>query len=112
MDDNHSGDDGGEQRRTDRKVLVLTAIVMVIAAAVGIGLARYGSELPIIGPIFGESDATPMSEVGFRGIRVSKTSPRTPMTPSALSWKLSDSRKYASSDHSAASRAAMRVSGS
>ncbi|MBA2693016.1 MAG: hypothetical protein H0U65_11065 [Rubrobacter sp.] len=69
MDDNRSGDDGREQRRTNRKVLVLTAIVMVIAAAVGIGLARYGSELPIIGPIFGGSDAMPTSEVVVREIR-------------------------------------------
>ncbi len=69
MDGNHSGNDREEQRKTKRKVLVLTAIVMILAAAVGIGLARYGERIPIVGPLFGESDATPMSEVGVREFR-------------------------------------------
>ncbi len=63
-------DDRKERRGSSAgKVLVLTAIVMLLAAALGIGLARYGGELPIIGPIFGGPDTTTTSEVFVQEIQ-------------------------------------------
>ncbi|MDQ3509318.1 MAG: DUF4230 domain-containing protein [Actinomycetota bacterium] len=46
----------------------MTAIVMVLAAAVGIGLARYGENIPIIGPILFGPDTT-TGEVSVVDIR-------------------------------------------
>jgi len=62
--------DDREERRSSSagKVLVLTAIVMVLAAAVGIGLARYGENIPIIGPILFGPDTT-TGEVSVVDIR-------------------------------------------
>ncbi len=42
------------------KVLVLTALVMILSAVFGIGLARYGCDLPFIRPFFEESCETPI----------------------------------------------------
>jgi hypothetical protein len=42
---------------------------MLLAAALGIGLARYGGELPIVGPIFGGPDTTTTSEVSVVDIQ-------------------------------------------
>ncbi len=61
--------DDREEKSASRKVLALTAIVMLLAAALGIGLARYGGELPIIGPIFGGPDTTTTSEVSIQEIQ-------------------------------------------
>lgn len=63
--------DAREERRSSSagKVLALTALVMLLAAALGIGLARYGGELPIIGPIFGGPDTTTTSEVSVQEIQ-------------------------------------------
>jgi hypothetical protein len=34
--------------------LVLALVIVVLAVALGVGLARYGSSLPIVGPLLGE----------------------------------------------------------
>ncbi len=71
MVDGYQFRDDREERRSSStgKVLALTAIVMVLAAALGIGLARYGGELPIIGPIFGGPDTTTTSDVSVVDIQ-------------------------------------------
>lgn len=63
--------DDREERRSSSagKVLVLTAIVIILAVAVGIGLARYGENIPIIGPIIVGPDTTTTSEVSIQEIQ-------------------------------------------
>lgn len=44
---------GKESGKTGNRLVVALAVV-VLGVALGIGLARYGSALPVLGPIFGE----------------------------------------------------------
>jgi hypothetical protein len=63
-------DDREEKREsTTTKVLIFTFIVMVLAASFGLALARYGGELPVIGPIFGGPDTTTTSDVSIQEIQ-------------------------------------------
>jgi hypothetical protein len=63
-------DDREESREsTTTKVLVWTFIVMAIAVSLGLALARFGGELPVIGPLFGGPDTTTTSEVSVAEIQ-------------------------------------------
>lgn len=46
-----------------------TFIVMAIAVSLGLALARFGGELPVIGPLFGGPDTTTTSEVSVAEIQ-------------------------------------------
>lgn len=70
MDGYQFRDDREERRSSSAgKVLIPTAIVMLLAAALGIGLARYGEEIPIIGPILFGPDTTISEEVSVVDIQ-------------------------------------------
>lgn len=70
MDGYQFRDDREEEKEsTTTKVLISTFIVMVLAASFGLALARYGGELPIIGPILGGPDTTTTSEVSVADIQ-------------------------------------------
>lgn len=63
-------DDREESREsTTTKILVWTFIVMAIAVSLGLALARFGGELPVIGPLFGGPDTTTTSEVSVAEIQ-------------------------------------------
>ncbi len=50
--------------------LALAALMVVIAIAAGVGLARYGSSLPVVGPFFGEGQPrTTTSPVVVEGVQ-------------------------------------------
>jgi hypothetical protein len=50
--------------------LVLALVIVVLAVALGVGLARYGSTLPLVGPLLGERPArTTTGPVVVEGIR-------------------------------------------
>lgn len=50
--------------------LILAVGIVVLGVALGLGLARYGSALPILGPIFGEARTqTTTSPVVVEGVR-------------------------------------------
>ena len=37
--------------------LALALVIVVLSVALGVGLARYGSTLPIVGSLFGEAES-------------------------------------------------------
>lgn len=50
--------------------LVLASIIVVLSVAIGLGLARYGSTLPVVGSLFGEPEPkTTTSPVVVEGVR-------------------------------------------
>jgi len=50
--------------------LILAVAIVVLGVALGVGLARYGSALPLLGPIFGEARTqTTTSPVVVEGVR-------------------------------------------
>src|SRR5215210_6804907 len=50
--------------------LVLALVIVVLGVALGVGLARYGSSLPIMGPLLGEKPSrTTTGPVVVEGIR-------------------------------------------
>ena len=52
--------------------LILAVAIVVLGVALGVGLARYGSALPLLGPIFGEArtqtTTSPVVVEGFRDL--------------------------------------------
>ena len=50
--------------------LVLALVIVALGVALGVGLARFGSSLPVLGPIFGEAPTqTTTSPVVVEGVR-------------------------------------------
>ncbi len=50
--------------------LALALVIVVLSVTLGVGLARYGSTLPIVGPLFGEAEPrTTTSPVVVEGIQ-------------------------------------------
>ena len=60
---------GKESKNTGNRLAVALAVI-VLGVALGIGLARYGSALPVLGPLFGEARSqTTTSPVVVEGIQ-------------------------------------------
>lgn len=60
---------GKESKKTSGTIAVALAVI-VLGVALGIGLARYGSALPVLGPLFGEVQPnTTTSPVVVEGIQ-------------------------------------------
>ncbi len=49
--------------------LVLALVIVVLSVALGVGLARYGEDLPILGSLFGGETRTTTSPVVVEGIQ-------------------------------------------
>jgi hypothetical protein len=50
-------------------VVMLVTTIVLLSAAIGVGLARFGSELPLIGTFIGEPEATTTTPVAVEDIQ-------------------------------------------